>query len=270
MKKVLGIIAGGGELPKILAHYCTLQGSPYVVLALKGYTTLDWVGQHPHHWAMLGQIREALDFLKAHHVTQLVFAGHIKRPSLKSLKMDVKALEWVAHIGLKAFGDDGLLTGIIQQFEKEGFQVVGAQDVVSSLLMPKGVLGNINPLTQDKEDIHRGFEAAKLLGQADIGQAVIVENGVVLSVEGIEGTDALLKRTQELKREPKSGVLVKVCKPQQEMRIDLPTIGLDTLKAAASIGLKGIALEAGKGIFLQQDACIRWADENGLFLYGIG
>lgn len=267
--KTLAIIAGGGDLPKILAQFCKQQEKPYWIIALEGQADPEWIADHPHTWVALGQIKSILQILEKHQISSLVFAGAVSRPSFKSLKMDATALEWLAKIGLKAFGDDGLFKGIIQQLEKKGFEVLGVQAVLESLLMPAGVLGKIQLSEEDVLDVRRGFEVAKILGQADIGQAVIIEQGVVLAVEAAEGTAELLKRTKDLKKCPTSmGVLVKASKPHQELRMDLPTVGPDTLILAAEIGLKGIALERGKGLLLHQERCIQLADELGLFLVG--
>ncbi|MEI8320945.1 MAG: UDP-2,3-diacylglucosamine diphosphatase LpxI [Alphaproteobacteria bacterium] len=269
MKKTLGIIAGGGDLPKTLAEFCQKEGRGYYVIAIEGCAAPEWVENHPHHWNALGQIGSLLTLLKDKKISQLVFAGAVKRPSFKTLKMDAQALKWIAKIGMKAFGDDGLFKGLIQQFEKEGFEIVGAHDVLGSILMPKGVLGRVSPTAEDLQDIQKGFQVAKALGGQDIGQAVIVEDGVVLSVEGTEGTEQLLCRTKSLKHHKNAGVLVKVSKPHQELRVDLPTIGPDTVKSAAEAGLRGIALEKGKGLILHQHQCIELANGLGLFLFGV-
>jgi len=145
----------------------------------------------------------------------------------------------------------------------------GAHEVFADLLTPEGVLGNIKPDDQAQLDITRGQQVLLCLSQADVGQSVIVQLGVVLGVEAIEGTDALINRTASLKREGPGGVLVKIAKAQQDNRFDLPTIGLDTVKACQAAGLRGIAVEAGRSLCLERDAVIAAANAAGIFVIGL-
>ena len=198
----------------------------------------------------------------------MVMAGSLKRPSLRSLKMDAAGVKWIAKIGRKAFGDDGLLSGIITLLETEGFRVLGPQDILQHILAPSGTIGKYDPTDEELEDIQKGISILKALAPFDIGQGVILENGVVMAMEAIEGTDAMLDRTHAYKREKSAGVLVKMCKPQQEKRIDLPTIGPHTVKKAATIGLRGIAVQAGASNIIDLETVKKLADQKGLFIYG--
>ena len=166
-------------------------------------------------------------------------------------------------------GDDGLLSAIVDELEKEGFRVLGADQLLDAEPVREGPLGKISPDPQSEADIAHGMHVARAIGALDIGQAVVVQQGLVLGVEAIEGTDELLLRCGALRREGPGGVLVKVEKPGQERRADRPTIGPRTAALAAEAGLSGIAIEAETTIVLDRDEVIRIADRAGLFVVGV-
>ena len=266
----LGIIAGGGSLPMALVEQCKKQNRPFCVLALKGHADPDlFPTDIPIKWIRLGAVGKGFAEMKKQGVTEMVLIGGVHRPSLTELCPDWRGLKFFAKIGFKALGDDGLLRAVINEIERSGFKVVGIDDIMPSLLAPKGVLGVCEPSKADRVDIIRGIEVAKLLGRADVGQAVIVQQGLVLSVEGIEGTANLIKRTKELKRSGGGGVLVKVSKPQQERRVDLPTIGIETVRDIKEAGFRGIAVEAGSVLIADCEQTMRLADKLGIFIVGV-
>ena len=266
----LGIIAGNGSLPWALMTECQKQGRPFCVVALKGHANPDLIpADIPVKWIRLGAVGQGFNEMKKQGVKEVVLIGGVRRPSLKELCPDLRGLKFFAKIGVKALGDDGLLRSVINEIETEGFKVVGIDDIMPSLLAPKGVLGTIKPSESDKIDINHGFDVAKILGSADVGQAVIVQQGLVLSVEGIEGTAALIKRTKTLKRNGDGGVLVKVSKPQQERRVDLPTIGPNTIQDIYDAGFKGVAVEAGSVLIAECEQTIQLANKLGIFIVGV-
>ena len=195
--------------------------------------------------------------------------GTIRRPSFFDLLPDMRTTAFFAKIGTKALGDDGILRALVHEIEAEGMAVRGVHEVMSDLLVKKGCLTKHKPDKQAEADIRRGVEVALALGRLDVGQAVVVQQGLVLAVEGIEGTDELLRRCGGYKRKGDGGVLVKLRKPQQDMRIDLPTIGLQTVKRAKESGLCGIAVHAGNGLIVDEAEVIRLADKEGLFVIGV-
>jgi DUF1009 family protein len=263
----LGIIAGGGDLPLRLIEAARSAGRDFYVLAIKNQADLALNGV-PHDWVRLGAAGTALELLRAAEVRDVVFAGRIKRPSLGALMPDARTARFLAKLPGKALGDDGLLRAVVAEFEAEGFRVVGADEVLGGLLMAKGILGRHAPDQAAWADIRHGIKIARAIGALDIGQAAVVQQGIVLGVEGVEGTDALIERCAGLRREGAGGVLVKAKKPGQERRIDLPTIGTETVSRAAAAGLRGIAVEADHALILDRDAVIAEADRLGLFLVG--
>jgi DUF1009 family protein len=266
----LGIIAGGGGLPQRLVECCRASGRDFFVLALEGAAEPATVHDVPHAWCRPGAAATGLALLRENHVTELVLAGGIRRPSLASLRPDWRAAKLLARIGYRALGDNGLLSAVVKELELEGFRVIGPEQLLDRALVPDGPLGAIEPDPQSHADIERGLRVARALGALDVGQAVVIQQGLVLGVEAIEGTDELLRRCAALRREGPGGVLVKVEKPGQERRADRPTIGPRTVALAAEAGLLGIAAEAHATIVLDRDEVIRTADRAGLFVVGVG
>jgi hypothetical protein len=265
----LGIVAGAGRLPQRLVESCRAAGRDVFVLALEGAAEPETVRGVPHAWCRVGAAAMGLALLRENNVTELVLAGGIRRPSLIALRPDWRAAKLFARIGYRALGDDGLLSAIVSELEQEGFRVLGVDQLLDGGSVVEGPLGKIHPDPQSEADIERGLHVARAIGALDIGQAVVVQQGLVLGVEAVEGTDELLRRCAALRREGPGGVLVKVEKPGQERRADRPTIGLRTVVLGAETGLLGIAIEAGATIVLDRDEVIRAADRAGLFVVGI-
>lgn len=266
MPPKLGIIAGQGDLPALVADAAEAQGRATFILALEGQTAAPLVEGRDHGWVRLGAVGAAIEALRTAGCHEVVFAGAVRRPSLLNLGLDARGAKLFAKVGKAALGDDRLLSVLVRELEGEGLSVLGADEILSSLLVERGVLGRHAPDEMAEIDIALGLEVARAIGALDVGQAVVVQQGIVLGIEGVEGTDGLISRCGELKREGPGGVLVKIKKPGQERRVDLPTIGTDTVRRAAESGLRGIAIQAGATLVLRREAVIAAADEAGLFL----
>ena len=265
----LGIIAGGGNLPLRLAEACQANGRPCFILALENAADLGAISHLPHRVVHFGAVGDAISHLRDANVKDVVMAGNVRRPSLLSLRPDMAGARLLARLGKAFFPAMTRCSRRSSLFEDEGFKVVGAEEILAGLVAPEGVLGNIRPHDRARADIVHGMKIAKEIGKLDIGQAVIVEHGYVLGVEGAEGTDELIMRCGKLRREMNSGVLVKVMKPAQEGRVDRPAIGVQTVEKIHAAGFAGIAVEAGGGIILDQDKTIKTADRLGVFVVGI-
>ncbi|MBL4719959.1 MAG: UDP-2,3-diacylglucosamine diphosphatase LpxI [Alphaproteobacteria bacterium] len=265
----LGIIAGGGPLPRQIADRILKRGQDVFIIAFEGYTDPETTNGRDHAWVRLGAVGKTIKTLKVENVVDLVLAGPIKRPSLKDLRPDVAALKLLHKFGKKAFGDDGLLTSILSTLEDEGFRILGADELMGTVLVEPGVVAGNTPDAQALLDIERGVAVLRALGAVDVGQAAIVQEGLVLGVEAIEGTDALISRCGELRREGPGGVLVKIRKPDQDTRVDLPTIGVETVLCAARAGLRGIAIEAAGTMIMDRDAVIKKSQEVNVFIFAI-
>jgi UDP-2,3-diacylglucosamine hydrolase len=266
----LGILAGGGPLPARVAAAAQAAGRAVYLVGLEGFAEPGLLAPFPHAFARLGAAGRILALLRQHGCRDLVLVGPVRRPSILDLRPDVEGARVLARIGRAAFaGDDGLLAAVVRVLAEEGFSVVGAHEILTEAVGPRGVLGNVAPDAEALADIDRGVAVVRALGVADVGQAAVVQQGIVLALEAIEGTDAMLARAGPLSRPGPGGVLVKLVKPGQDRRADLPTIGPGTVRAAAAAGLRGIAFEAGGTILTDRTALVRAAEEAGLFLIGI-
>ncbi len=267
---VLGILAGGGELPLRVIEACIKSGREYFVIAFKNQTPPDTVANSPHAWVRLGAAGKAIDLLHGAGVRELVFVGSIRRPSISSLRPDMWTAKFLAKTGAYSLGDDGLLSALIRNIETvEGFKVIGVETIIPGLLASPGVYGTVQPDRMAFEDIRKGVEAARNIGVMDIGQAAVACRGRVLAVEDAEGTDAMLGKIRADNNNDYGGVLVKVKKPGQEARADLPAIGVSTIDAAVRAGLSGIAVEAGGAIIVDREKVVDAADKAGLFIIGV-
>lgn len=267
----LGIIAGGGSIPKMLVKHCQKIGREFFVLAIEGNAEADLIDDNniPHQWIRIGQAGTGFKRLAEEQVKEVVMIGTIRRPSFKDLIPDIRTTAFFAKLGLKSIGDDGILRALVKEIEEEGMTVRGIHEVMSELLVKDGILGRYKPDKQAQEDLRRGLEVATELGRLDVGQAVVVQQGLVLGVEGIEGTDELIRRCGNYRRKGEGGVLVKLRKPQQDMRIDLPTIGARTIERAHETGLRGVVVHSGNGLIVNEAEVIRLADKYGIFIMGV-
>jgi DUF1009 family protein len=271
----LGLIAGGGNLPVEIAEHCEQAGRPFFIVRLKGFSGPE-IANYPGADIGIAELGKCFKALKRAGCRAVTLVGNVDRPDFKSLTPDLRGLMALpAVIAAARKGDDALLRTLVGEFEKEGFSVEGAHEVMGDLTLPVGALGRVSPTPEQMADVRRALNVAREIGRLDIGQGAVVCDGLVLAVEAQEGTDAMLRRAAELpialrgRPEAPRGVLAKAPKPIQETRIDLPTIGLNTVQRAAQAGLAGIAGEAGGLLVLDREAVIELADELGLFIVGV-
>jgi DUF1009 family protein len=270
MAPKLAVLAGRGQLPASVIEAAIADGREVFVLAFKGETDPALVADLPHAWVALGEVGRAIKHLHEAKVEEVVMIGAVNRPSLAGMKADFRGMQLLARLGLRARqGDNHLLETVARELESEGFRVLGADELVGPILAPMGVMTRTEPGKSAARDIALGVEIATTLGRLDIGQAVVVQQGAVLGVEAIEGTDALLARVATLKRAGPGGVLVKMKKPGQDRRADLPTIGDRTIEGAKAAGLEGVAVHAGHGLIVDREKVIAAADRAGLFVTGV-
>ncbi|MBI1199116.1 MAG: DUF1009 domain-containing protein [Phenylobacterium sp.] len=271
----LGLIAGGGALPVEIAQHCERSGRPLFVIRLKGFAGADLA---PYAGAEVGlaELGKCLKALKRAGCRAICLAGNVARPDFSSLVPDLRGLMLLPKaVAAARKGDDALLRLLVDEFEKEGFAVEGAHEVMEDLSLPAGLLGARGPTDDDMADALRALDVARAIGRLDVGQAAVVAHGLVLAVEAQEGTDAMLARVADLpahlrgKPGAGAGVLAKAPKPIQETRVDLPTIGVATVQGVARAGLAGIVGEAGRLLVLDREATLALADELGVFILGV-
>ncbi len=271
----LGLIAGGGGLPLALAAHCRDAGRPYFVIRLRGFAD-PALQAHPGEAAGIAEIGRIVRLARDAGCRSLCFAGLVRRPDFAALKPDLRGLAWLPGAALAARkGDEALLRFLMGAFEKEGFAIEGAHEVMGELALPPGPLGRLAPGPEHAQDIAKAIKVARAIGELDIGQGAVVCDGLALAVEAQEGTDAMLRRVAELPADLHGapgrgrGVLAKVAKPIQEERVDLPTIGVATIEGAARAGLAGIVGIAGKMLVIDRAAVAAAADAAGLFVTGV-
>lgn len=272
----LGILAGGGSMPVHVAKAAIAQDRPVHIVALKGFASEE-ICAFPHSWASLGQVAHILKALEQNGCRELVIIGSVNRPNFGDVRID---WGFVANLGgvlalRKAGGDNSVLSRIVEFFESKGLAVRGAHEIASDLLADVGPLGRRKPNDQDDADIDLGRQAIAILGALDVGQAVVVARGHIIAVEAAEGTDSVLDRCRNLKKwsfgrsNPRVGVLVKCAKPGQDRRVDLPSIGPETVRRAADARLTGIAVATGDVLIAERDEVIRLANRHRIFITGI-
>jgi len=262
MDKRIGIIAGSGQFPFIFAR--AARDSGYAVYAVAHVNeTGDNLDQYVDEikWVRLGQLKKIIKFFSGHGVRQAVMAGAIKKTNMfRDVRPDLKTISILA--GIKNTHDDRLLRAFADALEKEGILIKASTFLLPDLLAPEGCWTKRKPTRSEHEDIRLGWQLAKEIGRLDIGQCVVVGGGSVLAVEAIDGTDATIKRGGALARG--TAVVVKVCKPNQDFRFDVPAIGVNTIKVMADVGVKVLVIEAGKAVVFDRREMIQAADERGI------
>jgi DUF1009 family protein len=260
----LGIVAGGGKLPQKLVEFCDSQKIETFLIGFENQTDPTLLEGRTHEMTRLGAAGQIITILRDHQYIDLVLIGSIKRPKLSELRPDLRTASFFAKLGLRVLGDDGLLKAIRAELEEEGFIIHGIHELMPELLMPQGVLTTVAPTPTQKDDIALGLKASKKIGKDDIGQSVVVLNNEVIGVEDDNGTNDLIRRAAK-----EAAILVKSCKPQQDRKLDMPTIGPDTIKLCASLGYAGIAAEAGDVLVVDRDHMVSLANDAGLFILGV-
>ncbi|MEN6459017.1 MAG: UDP-2,3-diacylglucosamine diphosphatase LpxI [Thermoguttaceae bacterium] len=277
-KRRVGLIAGWGRYPVMIAEALRQQGCEVYCLGAIGHADPSLVGLcDDFRWLGLGRFSTAIRYFKRHGVTEVTMAGKIFKVRL------FQRFGWIRHLPdlrtIRMFAphfltrkkdcrDDSLLLAVVNEFAGEGMHFAPATDYAPELLVPEGQLTRRGPSAWQQKDIAFGWRMAKEMGRLDIGQSVAVKDQAVLAVEAVEGTDECIRRAGSLC--PAGGfTVVKVAKPRQDMRFDVPTIGLLTLETLHAAGGKVLAVEAGRTIFLDQTAVIEFADRKGMVIVAV-
>jgi len=272
----LALICGGGSLPGAVAEAVVRRGRRPVMFGLKGWADAKVIEQYAHHWIAIGQAGRFFRLAQAEGCREVLFIGAVLRPRITQLRLDWQTIRVMPHLA-RAFrgGDDTLLAGVASIAESGGVRVVGLDEVAPEVFVPAGALGRHQPSDRDRADIARALKVIAALGPFDVGQAAVVANNNVLAVEAAEGTDNMLGRIADLRRQGRvtspvgTGVLVKAPKPSQDRRFDLPSIGPRTVENAARAGLAGVAVTAGSTIIAEAAEVSAAADRAKIFVVGV-
>lgn len=265
----LGVIAGTGDLPARLLSACDHSGIDVFVVGFEGQTDKALYKDRQFMNTRIGAAGSIISTLKSHDIRDLVMIGAIRRPTLMDLKPDLRTARFFAKVSLRALGDDGLLKAMKGELEREGFRIHGVQKFAHDLLASEGPIGRYKPARHDWPDIRRSIDVLRSLGAMDVGQSIIVQDGVVLGIEATEGTDELIRRCGAYRKKGNSGVLVKLAKPGQDETLDLPTIGPETIRLCAEAGLIGVVLEAGRSLIVEPEEVSALANRNRMFVIAI-
>lgn len=275
-KKRLAIVAGRGRLPVDIAHAVLAAGEDPFIITLNGESR-DFPVEFEQEAINLADGTRLLSIIKDNNIDRVILSGGInRRPDFSELRLPLRLLKIVPIFAraLTEAGDDKLLRVVISMIETSGCRVIGAQELVPDLLAQTGTLTDGKPDRKDWENIATACAGANALGALDIGQGAVAVGGRIVALEGAEGTDGMLERVAQLRERGRispnrKGVLVKLCKPQQDVRADLPSIGPDTIRNVHDAGLSGIALDAGRALILNRELVVAEADRLGLFVVGI-
>ncbi|MGE4371820.1 MAG: LpxI family protein [Xanthobacter sp.] len=274
-REPLGIVAGGGSFPAAVAEAARAQGREVVLFLIRGFAD-PALERYDHHWFRLGSLGGVSAKARARGIRDVVMVGTVTRPRVCDLGLDWTMMRLLPRIArLFRGGDNHLLSGVVGLVSEQGFRLLGAHEVAPEMLLPAGVLGAHAPSEQDRADIARGMMLLQVLSPFDVGQGVIVVDDFVAAVEAAEGTDSMLRRYGEMRGNGRlrfaagKGVLVKAPKKGQDRRIDLPSLGPDSIKRASEAGLAGIAFEAGGAMVPDVAGLIEAADAAGLFVLGV-
>jgi UDP-2,3-diacylglucosamine hydrolase len=272
----LAVICGGGSLPFAVADAVARRGRGVVLFAIEGWADAERITAYRHHWTSFGQFGWFCRVAHAEGCRDVVFIGSLVRPAIWQIRPDFKTLRLLPRI-FRIFrgGDDHLLSGIAAIFEEHGFRLIGAHEIAPEILMPEGPLGRERPNSRDHADIMKGLALLNATSPFDIGQAAVVADGRILAIEAAEGTDYMLTRVAQLRQSGQiegvsdRGVLVKAAKRGQDRRLDLPSIGPQTIDGAKRAGLAGIAVTAGSTVVAEPARIGSIADREKLFVIGV-
>ncbi len=262
-------------MPFTVADAAIAAGRPVHIFGIRGSAGSS-IEAYPHSWISFGTVGHFLRVMKKNNCNELVIVGGVKRPKWWTIRVDLGGITNApALLGWTIGGDNSVLSGIVAFIEDKGLTVLGAHEIAPELVAGRGVLGKHKPSKEDRADIETGLKVIAALGALDVGQAAVVARKYVLAVEAAEGTDLMLERCKDLKQwgrrrlNKRSGVLVKCPKPGQERRIDLPTVGPETVRHAAAADLCGIAIAANDVLIADREEFIAAADAAGLFVIGV-
>ena len=262
-----GLLAGDGSLPVKMAQYAKENGFKVVCVSLSD----DNVNQLKKYCAKVyschpGEINKIEKIIKDEEIKQMTFLGKVnKKVLLKPYKFDKRALDLLMSV--KRLNDDEVMLLIVKEFEKIGVSVLDQTIFIKNLMIPAGVLGDLKPTEAQMEDVNYGFWLAKEMGGIDVGQSVVIKNKMIMAVEAIEGTDICIKRGAKLAK--KGACVIKVAKPKQDKRFDIPTVGLKTLRTMRKYKSNLLAVEANETIIVDQEKVIKYANDHGIVIMAV-
>ena len=266
MAENIGIIAGGGQFPRLVAQDARNAGLGVIICGFQGHTDPATAeAADVYEQLHLGQLNRMVNFFREHGVARVCMAGSISKPKALEFRPDWRAAKLLLSIRKK--GDDSLLRAIMADIEKDGIRIVASADLAPGLRAPAGTLTHRAPSDEEWSDIRYGWPIARTMGSYDIGQCIVVRQNMVMAVECLEGTDATIRRGAELGHE--GCIAIKMVKPGQDERVDLPSVGLTTIRNLVELKYAALAIQAGKTLFFDREEALKLADEHGLAIVAL-
>ena len=262
----IGIIAGGGKLPKLIAENLIKKNYKVHFFCIKDFAIVNDYKKFEFTEIKINSLSFIIDSLKDNNIEKVIMAGKISRPSIKDIKFDLKTLGFIKSFFLESKGDDQLLRVVSNFFENNGFPLFDWRYTCHEMFSSYDNLTKDIPSKNAKKNMQKGIDLFKTLGKADIGQSLIIQNQLILGVECIEGTDELISRCNDYKRNEDRGILLKLSKYNQHDSLDVPTIGIQTMQQLKKYSYEGVYIEKNKCIILEKEEVIHYCNENNLFL----
>nr|WP_321398972.1 UDP-2,3-diacylglucosamine diphosphatase LpxI [uncultured Desulfobacter sp.] len=264
----IGLIAGGGQFPLLFTQKARANGYKVIGVGFRSETDPELAQQtHRFEWLYLGQLNKLIRYFKSHGVTRALLMGSISKANIfKDIRPDLKALAFIAKTA--GTHDDNVLSSFADLLEKHGITLVPSTFLLPELISPKGCWTKRKPDKAEKKDIQQGWKLAKAVGRLDIGQCLVISNGTVLAVEAIDGTDATIERGGRLSR-GNGATVVKLSKPNQDLRFDLPSSGCTTIETMHRSGVTVLVLEAGKSLSFDREKMIALANQYNICITAV-
>jgi len=262
----IGIISGGGKLPLSVGKNLLKKNYKVCFFLIDGFANSSDYKKYLNVKIKLNSFTDILKSLSANNIDQIVMLGKITRPSIKDIKFDLNTINLIKNYLLEAKGDDQLLKSISSFFSNKGFPLFNWQNVCDDLFSSENCLTKKMPSKNAIKNLNKGLEIFKIIGNADLGQSIVIQNQLVLGIECLEGTDELIKRCNDYKNVGDKNILLKLSKYNQHHSIDLPTIGIETIKNMNLYNYEGLFIEKNKCIILEKDNLINYCNNNNIFL----
>lgn len=269
----IGLIAGNGDLPFLILEKCKEKSiTPYIVI-INGFADTKKYSDYKNITINFGNVGKAISFFKKNGVKDIIFAGGVKKPNIKTIFPDFKGFFLLLKLlKNKVFGDDTILQTIVNFAENQGFNILSVNNFLEgNTSVKQGIVGSVKISNKNyMDDINLGIKVLKQISDLDIGQSVIIQNGIVIGIECIEGTEKLIERCGKIKyKSGRKPVLVKIKKTNQTKKIDLPSIGEKTITQIKNAGFAGVAFDYKNGIVINKEKTINKANKNNIFIYGV-
>ena len=262
----IGIIAGGGKLPIIIGESLIKSKFEIIFFCIKDHYDSKFYKNYEHETISITSLKLIIRKLKEKDIKKIIMVGKVTRPSIKDIKFDFSTLSLIKYLALESKGDNKLLNSISKLFHDKGFSIYDWKKKCQDIFVKEKYLTSTLPSKFAIKNLQKGLNSFKYIGRADIAQSLIVQNSIILGVEAAEGTDELIKRCLKYKKRGDKGILIKFTKYNQNKILDIPVIGLKTVKNLLKYNYEGIYLETNKCIIIDKEKVIKFCNSNSIFI----